>query len=53
VNRKYRSEPLAAIHEAVEALHSAGMVDEVTMRRFEEACVVAGEGDLGGREAGL
>jgi len=39
VNRKYRSEPLAAIHEAVEALHSAGMVNKVTMRRFDEACL--------------
>jgi putative transcriptional regulator len=30
---------LAAIHEAVVALHSAGMVNKVTMRRFDEACL--------------
>ncbi|MCL4842822.1 MAG: hypothetical protein KJZ79_13330 [Bryobacteraceae bacterium] len=33
MNRRYRSEPLAAIHEAVEAVHAAGMLDEGAMER--------------------
>ncbi len=43
MNRKYRSDPLAAIHETMQALHSAGMVDKITMRRFDEACLTAVE----------
>ena len=47
MNRNYRSEPLAAIHEAVEAVHSAGMLDEVTMGWFDEACVMVVDGVSG------
>lgn len=38
-NRKYRSGPLASIHETMEALHNIGAVDKQTMRRFDEACL--------------
>ena len=29
---------MASIHEAAEGLHSAGVMDKQTMRRFDEAC---------------
>jgi predicted XRE-type DNA-binding protein len=31
-NKKYRSEPLAAIHETMEALHDVGAIGKKTMR---------------------
>ena len=37
--KRYRSEALGAIHETLEALHGAGMVDKRTMREFDEACL--------------
>jgi putative transcriptional regulator len=37
--KKYRSDALAAIHETMEALREAGMVDKQTMREFDEACL--------------
>jgi putative transcriptional regulator len=39
VNKKYRSEAMAAIHETMEALHRVGAVDKKTMRRFDVACL--------------
>lgn len=39
MNRKYRSDALAAIHETMEALHSVRAIDKRTMRRFDEACL--------------
>jgi putative transcriptional regulator len=39
MNRKYRSEAMAAIHETVEALHKIGAIDKQTMRRFDNACL--------------
>jgi len=39
MNKKYRSEALAAIHETMEALHEIGTVDKQTMRGFDEACL--------------
>ena len=35
----YRSEPLAAIHETMEALHAIGAIDKQTMRNFDDACL--------------
>lgn len=39
MNKRYRSEAMAAIHETMEALHEVGAVDKRTMRRFDEACL--------------
>ena len=33
-------EALAAIHETMTALHQAGIIDDRTMRRFDEDCLV-------------
>jgi putative transcriptional regulator len=38
VAKTYRSEPLAAIHEMMEALHNIGAIDKKTMRDFDHAC---------------
>lgn len=35
----YRSPALAAIHEAAEGLHRAGMIDNTTMREFDQDCL--------------
>jgi putative transcriptional regulator len=39
MTKRYRSDALAAIHETMEALHGIGVVDKVTMREFDEACL--------------
>ena len=39
MNKKYRSEALASIHETMEALHNVGAIDKQTMRQFDEACL--------------
>ena len=36
---QYRSEAFAAIHESMEALHTIGAIDKMTMREFDEACL--------------
>jgi len=36
---KYRSEALAALHEAAGDLHKAGGIDKLTMRRFDLLCL--------------
>jgi putative transcriptional regulator len=37
--RSYGSPALAAIHEAAEGLHKAGMIDGTTMREFDQECL--------------
>jgi putative transcriptional regulator len=37
--KTYGSPALAAIHEAAEGLHRAGMIDNITMREFDEECL--------------
>ena len=37
--KKYRSNPLAAVHETMEALHEVGAIDKQTMRDFDAACL--------------
>lgn len=37
--KSYRSAAFAAIHEAAEGLHKAGMIDSVTMREFDQECL--------------
>lgn len=39
MNKKYRSDAMASIHETMEALHKVGAIDKQTMRRFDEACL--------------
>lgn len=39
MNKKYRSEGMAAIHETMKALHDIGTIDKQTMRGFDEACL--------------
>ena len=39
VTKQYRSPIMAAIHETIEDLHAAGVVDKTTLRRFDETCL--------------
>ena len=39
MNRKYKSEALAAVHEMMADLHAGGAIDKQTMRRFDAACL--------------
>ena len=39
MSKKYRSEAMAAIHEAMRALHDVGAIDKKTMRGFNDACL--------------
>ena len=38
-NRAYRSEASAAIHEMMEDICDAGVIDKQTMRKFDESCL--------------
>ncbi len=39
MNKKYKSEAFAAIHETIEGLNEAGLVDKITMKEFNENCL--------------
>ena len=39
MTKQYRSETMAAIHETAEDLHSIGLMDKQTMRKFDDACL--------------
>jgi putative transcriptional regulator len=39
MSKKYRSDALAAIHETMEDLHTGGVIDNQTMRRFDAVCL--------------
>src|SRR5437016_10958679 len=39
MSKKYRSDAMASIHEAMEALHKVGAIGKQTMRRFDDACL--------------
>ena len=39
MNKKYRSEAMAAIHETMVALHDAGAIGKKTMQGFGAACL--------------
>ncbi len=39
MNKKYRSDAMASVHETMEALHKVGAIGKQTMRRFDEACL--------------
>ena len=36
---RYRSEPLGAIHETMQALENIGAINKITMREFDVACL--------------
>lgn len=40
MNKSYRSDAFAAIHETMEALHEVGAVSKQTMRNFDDACLL-------------
>lgn len=40
VQAKPKSDAFEAIHSAVAGLHKAGMIDQTTMREFDESCLV-------------
>jgi putative transcriptional regulator len=40
IKRKFRSEISEAVHSAVEGMYRAGTIDQATMRRFDESCLV-------------
>jgi len=39
MNKTYKSDILASIHETVSDLNEAGLVDKKTMREFDELCL--------------
>ena len=39
MNKQYRSNIMAAVHETAEDLHEAGLMDKFTMREFDELCL--------------
>ena len=38
--RTYRSEIAASVHEMMEGIHDAGLLDKQIMREFDESCLV-------------
>jgi putative transcriptional regulator len=38
-SKQYKSEAFAALHESMESLHRAEIIDKKTMRNFDEACL--------------
>jgi putative transcriptional regulator len=43
MSRSYKSDLSAAIHETAEVLHSSGIIDKITMKEFDESCLVPAE----------
>lgn len=39
MSEQYKSEALAAVHEAAVGLHEAGVLNKVPMRTFDEMCL--------------
>jgi len=37
--RTYRNEVAASVHEMMEGVYSAGLIDKQTMREFDESCL--------------
>ncbi|MCY1669603.1 DNA-binding transcriptional regulator [Novosphingobium sp. SL115] len=37
--RTYKSSALAAVHEMIEGLHDAGVIDKPTLHEFDDACL--------------
>lgn len=43
MNKQYRSDAFAAIHETAEGLYTHGVIDKTTMREFDASCLVPAE----------
>ena len=39
MNKQYRSNIMAAVHETAEDLHEAGLMEKCTMREFDKLCL--------------
>lgn len=39
MSKKYKSNAMASIHEAVSDLHECGLVDKKTMKEFDKLCL--------------
>lgn len=39
MGEKYRTNAMAAVHQAMEALHRLGAISKQTMRQFDNACL--------------
>jgi len=39
MTKQYRSPVMASIHETVEGLHAADLMEKQSMRKFDEACL--------------
>ena len=39
MKKKYKSEAFAAIHETAEGLYECGIIDEKTMKEFDDSCL--------------
>ena len=39
--RKYKSEAMQAIHSSAQALFDVGAIDKMTMRHFDESCIMS------------
>jgi DNA-binding transcriptional regulator YiaG len=37
----YRSEALEVLHKTVVGLHRVGVIDDATMRRFDDGCLIS------------
>lgn len=40
MTKRYKSEALAAIHQTMEDLNEIGLVDKITMKKFDDSCLV-------------
>lgn len=38
--RKTKSSILAAVHETAQGLHKAGVMDQITLREFDQLCLL-------------
>jgi putative transcriptional regulator len=43
MTKKTESPILAAVHETAKDLHRAGVMDQITLREFEQLCVISVE----------
>ena len=41
MSKAYRSDALAAVHEAASDLHDAGVMEKRTLRKFDDLCLTA------------
>jgi len=39
MKKQYRSRIMASVHETIQDLHAAGVVDKRTLRKFDETCL--------------